>query len=143
MKKISLSLILILIGIFSTRTANAQYTSIVNQAYNLLQTAVIGGYGYKGYLDVSYVGGFGNLQADFIGISTTQGYQMASWFYMGAGLGVDIVYSKKDSGFNYNDFAIDRKVRTTGVMIPIFSDFRFNLGGTTGTSFFIDVKAGG
>ena len=28
-------------------------------------------------------------------------------------------------------------------MIPIFTDFRFNIGGNQGPSFFIDIKAGG
>lgn len=32
----------------------AQYTSIVNQAANILQTAVMGGARYKGFVDVSY-----------------------------------------------------------------------------------------
>lgn len=28
-------------------------------------------------------------------------------------------------------------------MVPIFTDFRFNIGSRTSTSFFIDIKAGG
>ncbi len=138
MKKIYLTLIAALAGFFNV---SAQYTNIVNQAANLLQTAVIGGSRYKGYVDATYTGGFGNLQADFVGVSTSQGYQYNSWFFMGAGIGVDLVYSKTSSRFN--DWNYDRQTRTSGAMIPIFTDFRFNIGGQTNASFFIDVKAGG
>lgn len=120
----------------------AQYTSIVNQAANILQTAVMGGARYKGFVDLSYTGGFGNLQANFAGVSTTHGFQMNSWFFMGAGLGVDYVYSninKDRQGWEHPR----RGIRTSGAMVPIFTDFRFNIGSQTSTSFFIDVKAGG
>lgn len=138
MKKIYLALIIAISGIFNTA---AQYTNIVNQAASILQTAVFGGFRYRGYVDVSYTGGFGNLQANFVGVSTVQGLQYANWFYMGAGLGVDLVSSKTSSGSNAWDY--NRDTRTSGVMIPIFTDFRFNLGGSRGPSFFLDVKAGG
>ncbi|MDE6632896.1 MAG: hypothetical protein K2K23_07845 [Muribaculaceae bacterium] len=138
MKKIYLTLVIALAGIFNL---SAQYTSIVNQAANILQTAVMGGMRYRGYVDASYTGGFGRLQANFVGVSTVQGLQYADWFYMGAGLGVDLVTSKTDS--NNNGWFGDRQTRTTGVMIPIFTDFRFNIGGSKSPSFFIDVKAGG
>ena len=141
MKKLYLSLIIALIGIINPFSSSAQYYDIVNQAANLLQTAVMGGSRYKGYVEATYTGGFGRLQADFIGISTTQGYQYNNWFFMGAGLGVDLVYSKTDSG--YNEWNDNRQVRTNGVMIPIFTDFRFNIGSRKSASFFIDVKAGG
>lgn len=138
MKKIYLTLVIALAGIFNL---SAQYTSIVNQAANILQTAVMGGMRYRGYVDASYTGGFGRLQANFVGVSTVQGLQYADWFYMGAGLGVDLVTSKTDSG--NNGWFGDRQTRTTGVMIPIFTDFRFNIGGSKSPSFFIDIKAGG
>ncbi len=138
MKKFYLALIIALAGVVN---ASAQYTNIVNQAANLLQTAVMGGSRYKGYVEATYTGGFGRLQADYLGISTSQGYQYNSWFFMGAGIGVDLVYSKTDSG--YNEWNYNRQTRTSGVMIPIFTDFRFNLGSRTNASFYIDVKAGG
>lgn len=141
MKKFYLSLMIALVGLLNPFSLGAQYTNIVNQAADLLQTAVMGGSRYKGFVDATYMGGFGNLQADFVGISTTQGYQYNNWFFMGAGIGVDLVYSKTDSG--YNEWNYDRQVRTNGVMIPIFTDFRFNIGSKTSTSFYFDVKAGG
>lgn len=141
MKKNTILLLLAILAAICPLEGKAQYTNIVNQAANLLQTAVIGGARYKGFVDVSYTGGFGNLQADFVGVSTIQGFQYRDWFFMGAGLGVDCVYSKTDSG--YNGYIGNRETRTSGVMIPIFTDFRFNIGGHAGPSFFIDVKAGG
>lgn len=141
MKKFYLSLLIALIGVLNPLIASAQYTNIVNQAANLLQTAVMGGMRYKGFVDASYTAGFGNLQADFVGISTVQGVQYANWFFMGAGLGVDLVYSKSEN--NIDSWLNGKKTTTSGVMIPIFTDFRFNIGGNTSTSFFFDVKAGG
>lgn len=123
--------------------SKAQYTSIVNQAANMLQTAVLGGARYKGFVDASYTAGFGNLQANFLGISTTQGFQMTNWFFMGAGLGVDYVYSRTDNQWQGNVPGSDRGVRTSGAMVPIFTDFRFNIGGPASASFFIDIKTGG
>ena len=138
MKKIYLTLILAIIGIFNS---TAQYYNIVNQAANMLQTAVMGGFMYRGYVDVSYTGGVGNLQANFAGVSTVQGLQYANWLFMGAGLGVDLVTSKTSD--RANPWNYDRQTSTSGVMIPLFTDFRFNIGGSTSPSFFIDIKAGG
>lgn len=141
MKKKHIVLLLAVIMNILPFSASAQYTNIVNQAASLMQTAVMGGMRYRGYVDASYMGGFGNLQADFVGISTVQGVQYADWFFMGAGLGVDLVYSKSSLG--PNEWNFNRQVRSSGVMVPIFTDFRFNIGGSQGPSFFIDIKAGG
>lgn len=141
MKKKHIVLLLAVIMNILPFGASAQYTNIVNQAASLMQTAVMGGMRYRGYVDASYMGGFGNLQADFVGISTVQGVQYADWFFMGAGLGVDLVYSKSSLG--PNEWNFNRQVRSSGVMVPIFTDFRFNIGGSQGPSFFIDIKAGG
>lgn len=141
MKKNCIALLLTLTVLVCPSHMNAQYTNIVNQAANLLQTAVFGGSSYKGFVDVSYLGGFGNLQADFVGVSTVQGYQYKNWFFMGAGIGVDYVYSKTDS--NYSGMTGNRETRTSGAMIPLFTDFRFKIGAPTSPSFYIDIKAGG
>lgn len=141
MKKRHLGLLVAIIMTFLPFSASAQYTSIVNQAANMMQTALMGGMSYRGYVEASYTGGFGRLQADFVGISTVQGVQYADWFFMGAGLGVDLVYSK--SSIPSNEWNFNRKVTTSGAMVPIFTDFRFNIGGNQGPSFFIDIKAGG
>ena len=141
MKKKYAIVIVALISFLMPSKSAAQYTTIVNQAANLMQTAMMGGLRYRGYVEGSYTGGFGRLQADFVGISTVQGVQYADWFFMGAGMGVDLVYSK--SSIPSNEWNFNRKVTTSGVMVPIFTDFRFNIGGNQGPSFFIDIKAGG
>lgn len=139
MKKLYLAVATLLCSLLSPVVMQAQYSSIVNQAANMLQTAVIGGFSYKGFVDASYTGGFGSLKANFVGVSTVQGFQYANWFFMGAGLGVDLVYSEVED--TYYDF--EHKTRSNGVMIPIFTDFRFNIGSRQSASFFIDIKAGG
>ena len=141
MKKNKIILILAIVAMLVPCRISAQYTSIVNQAANILQTAVTGGFRYKGFVDASYTGGFGELQANFLGFSTVHGFQYADWFFMGAGLGVDYVYSS--IGERYDGVAGGRGVRTKGAMVPVFTDFRFNIGKATSASFFIDVKAGG
>ena len=141
MKKKYAIVMIALISMLMPATVRAQYTNIVNQAANLMQTALMGGMRYRGYVEASYTGGFGRLQADFVGISTVQGVQYADWFFMGAGMGVDVVYSK--SSLPSNEWNFNRKVTTSGAMVPIFTDFRFNIGGNQGPSFFIDIKAGG
>lgn len=139
MKKLYLAVATLLCSLLSPVVMQAQYSSIVNQAANMLQTAVIGGFSYKGFVDASYTGGFGSLKANFVGVSTVQGFQYANWFFMGAGLGVDLVYSEVED--TYYDY--EHKTRSNGVMIPIFTDFRFNIGSRQSASFFIDIKAGG
>lgn len=142
MKKKSLVVIMAVVMLFLPFKSNAQYYSIVNQAANMLQTAVVGGFRYKGFVDVSYTTGIGDLKANFVGVSTIHGLQYADWFFMGAGLGVDYVYSNPSNPFQ-GDVPGDHGVRTSGAMVPIFTDFRFNIGSKTSPSFFIDVKAGG
>lgn len=138
MKKIYIAIIAFVLALSGTQEAHAQYTSIVNQAANMIQTAAIGGFNYRGFVEGSYTGGFGNLRANFAGVSTSHGFQYSNWFFMGAGLGVDLVFSETD-----DRWVGDRDTRTCGVMIPIFTDFRFNIGSDTDTAFYIDVKAGG
>lgn len=138
MKKICILIITLAFGLSESVKTQAQYTSIVNQAADILQAAAIGGFNYKGYVEGSYTGGFGNLRANFAGISTSQGFKYANWFFMGAGLGVDLVFSETETRYSG-----DRDTRTCGVMIPIFTDFRFNIGSDNSPAFYIDVKAGG
>lgn len=80
MKKLYLAVATLLCSLLSPVVMQAQYSSIVNQAANMLQTAVIGGFSYKGFVDASYTGGFGSLKANFVGVSTVQGFQYANWF---------------------------------------------------------------
>lgn len=131
-----------------TFQAGAQYYEMANQLTNMLQPALSGSFNYKGFVDATATFGMGDDRANFVGVSTTQGFQYASWFYMGVGMGVDVAMA---SGPDYPDFGQPGQEHPdyryhasarTKAMIPIFSDFRFNIGGTSGPSFFIDIKAG-
>lgn len=65
---------------------------------------------------------------------------------MGVGLGVDVLFSHKNddwgSDWENPSYGSDRGSTTTAAMIPLFTDFRFNIGGNSGASFFIDMKVG-
>lgn len=128
-------------------TANAQYYQIANQLPQMIQPALSGSASYKGFVEASYVQGVGNNKADFLEFTTTQGFTYGSWFFMGVGAGVDVMFSHTASDWgNWNDydgsFDVNTKSRTTAAMIPLYTDFRFNLGNRQKTSFFIDIRLG-
>ena len=120
--------------------ASAQYYSMINQATNMMQTVFSGGMRYRGMVDASYVQGIGNKRADFLEFSTTQGLKYADWFFMGIGAGVDVMFVHAgDPQWLQNS---GKSLTTTACMIPLFTDFRFIIGGEKQIGFFIDIKAG-
>lgn len=142
LKKIAVALTALFAGI----TAHAQYYQLANQIPQMLQPALSGGFNYKGFVDASYTKGVGPRQADFVELSTTQGFQYSTWFYMGVGLGVQAIMTNR--GENYDpwqypdEWDSDHGMSKTGWMLPLFTDFRFNIGKPQTTSFFIDLKLG-
>lgn len=125
--------------------AEAQYYSIANQLANVIQAPLNGSGRYKGFADISYLKGLGNVEADFLEFSTSQGYQYNSWFYMGVGLGASVVFSHQDDNvapgyWQQPEWAM-RNSRTTGVMIPLFTDFRFTPWGNS-FGLYIDLRVG-
>ncbi len=149
MKKRLLSILVLISAFLSGSTASAQLYQIANQLPSLISPALSGSMNYKGFVDAHYIKGLGDCNADFLGVSTSQGFQYREWFFMGVGIGVDMISSHVSDNFgqwdenhpNY-DYSIEKSDRTHGVMIPIFTDFRFNIGSKTSTSFFIDLKLG-
>lgn len=145
MKRISLFIAAVLL--LCAPASKAQYYEIANQLTGLLRPALSGAFNYKGYVELSGVAGLGHDRANFVGVSTTQGFRYASWFFMGVGLGVDVAIAHQTplsygpDGSSYPDY-YGRDMSKTKVMIPVFSDFRFNIGDQTSTSFFIDLKIG-
>lgn len=127
-------------------TANAQYYQLANQIADVLQPALSGGLNYKGFVDASYTGGIGPRKANFVEITTTQGFSYASWFYMGVGLGVQAMITDRNDNYNPwqypGDWDASRNHSRTGWVIPLYTDFRFNIGKPTDTSFFIDLRVG-
>lgn len=112
------------------QTAHAQYYELANQLPGLISPALSGSFNYKGYVELSSMAGFGDNRVNIVGISTSQGFQYSSWFFMGAGLGVDIAMN--NSNVPTPDFDRppywEHSSSTTKVMIPAFTDFRFNFG---------------
>lgn len=139
-------IIAIILSMLSSLSASAQYYEIANRIPSLIQPALSGSGQYKGFIEAGYSKTLGNYDADFLELSTSQGFQYNSWFYMGVGLGVDVLFSHKNddwgSDWENPSYGSDRGSTTTAAMIPLFTDFRFNIGGNSGASFFIDMKVG-
>lgn len=128
-------------------SASAQFYQIANQIPNLITPALTGGFRYRGFVDVSYTKGVGNRNADYAELSTTQGFQYADWFFMGAGLGIQAVMTNPRNGAGGwetlpGDFDHDRDHSKTGCVIPLYTDFRFDIGKPQSTSFYIDLRLG-
>ncbi len=140
------SLLLTLLFAAGTLPVSAQYYEIANQVSNIIRPALSGSMTYRGFVELSGTAGVGTNRANIIGISTSQGFQYASWFFMGAGLGVDLAITNPEGGIldtqHTPDFMQHSSARTMA-MIPVFSDFRFKIGGSNGgPACFIDIKAG-
>ncbi len=146
MKKIR-HLVLLALLLISAGSASAQYYQIASHIPDLIRPALLGGLNYKGYVDASYVAGVGNRRADFAELTTTQGFRYASWFFMGVGAGVDVLFAKTEHpSFTLrpgDNFDPDRGTRKTAWMIPLYSDFRFNIGSPGNVTMFIDLRLGG
>ncbi len=131
---------------FNASSANAQYYEIANQIPSLISPALSGSLNYKGFIDAGYSRTFGSYKADFLEFSTSQGFRYSDWFYMGVGIGVDVLFAHKNENWgewdSYNGFDHDHSSTTTAAMMPLFTDFRVNLGGQNSASFFIDLKIG-
>lgn len=129
-----------------TIPVSAQYYEIANRIPSLIQPALSGSGRYKGFLEGGYSKTIGNYDADFLEFSTSQGFRYNSWFYMGVGIGADVIFAHKDNSWGSSwedpDYGRDHDAATTAVMLPLFTDFRFNIGSGTGASFFIDMKIG-
>lgn len=142
--KIFLTLIL---AVATTFPASAQYSDIINGITNTIAPALSGAGSYKGFVDLEYTQGFGRYRTNFMTVSTSQGYKFTDWFYMGAGVGVDILWSTVNKGWGedwsaHNPDWYSHEHTSSAVMIPVFSDFRFMLGAPTSTSFFINLRVG-
>lgn len=120
--------------------ARAQYYGIVNQVANMVQTAVTGGLNYRGLFEAEYLAGVGNNKVSFLNFTTSQGFKFTNWFFMGAGLGVDVAFSSIDDDSMRDP---NTSVTKTGVMIPLFTDFRFNIGPEDAPSFMAGLRLGG
>lgn len=144
MKRVIIPLFL---GLCAVVPSSAQLYQVANQLPNIISPALSGSAAYKGFVETSYVQGIGNYKADFLEFTTTQGFRYSNWFFMGAGAGIDVMFSHTEDDWgqwngDYNDFTV-HKSTATSVMIPLYSDFRFNVGGGSSASMFVDIRLGG
>lgn len=146
-----LRILLACLGIATASSASAQLYEIANQLPGLIQPALSGSLNYKGFVETGFAGGVGNYKANIFSVSTSQGFRYSNWFYMGVGIGLDIMMGQDtdvavpdnpDYG-GWNDY-YHHSNTTTAYFLPIFTDFRFNLGANDKgrVSAFIDVKVG-
>lgn len=147
MKLIKRMLVLAAVSAACATGASAQYLQVADQIGRMITPALSGGFNYKGYVEASYLKGVGSKNADFVEITTTQGFRYADWFFMGVGAGVEAVMTNPRSNFNDWEnattyFNRDKETGKTGWVIPLYTDFRFTFGGDDDLAFFIDLRLG-
>lgn len=143
MKKFKATIFLALF--FTVFTAQSQVYEAINTLQSVISPALSGSGRYKGYVEAGYAHTLAKYNGDFVEISTSQGYQYNSWFYMGAGLGIDVLFSHPGEHWAENMETYppgDRGYSKTAPMLPLFADFRFLIGDTSNISFFLDLKVG-
>lgn len=91
---------------------------------------------YRGFVDAGYTIGLGDYEFGRFEISTSQGYQINSHFYIGAGLGFHFMPEYKTPDM---DIALDS--RESSVEIPIFANLKLNFTKAKITPF-IDIRGG-
>ena len=142
-KRFKTPIAIALLFCMATLSSQAQYYELANQLPSLISPALSGSMRYKGYVDAGFTGGFTDNKANLMSFSTSQGFQYADWFFMGAGIGVDVTFRNNDLNMESPSDRWDYSTTSTGVMMPIFTDFRFILGNSRSvTQFFIDLKIG-
>lgn len=99
------------------------------------QSNTYGG-GYRGFADLGYTIGVGDYDFGRFEISTTHGYQVNPYFFVGGGVGFHFMESYKTPGMEYS---LDE--RKSKVSIPLFADFRGTIGKKR-FSPFVDLKLG-
>ena len=135
---------LLLAVILMPLKSEAQIYEGINALQSVISPALSGSGRYKGYVEAGYAHTLSHYNGDFFELTTSQGYQYNSWFYMGAGMGIDLLLSHK--GNNWNDMETPnpyaKSFTTTAPMLPLFADFRFLIGDKSNISFFLDLKVG-
>lgn len=130
---------------FCTSAASAQYFEVASRLPQLLSPALSGSLNYKGYVELAGLPGVGHNCANFVELSTTQGFKYSSWFFMGVGAGISAAIAQQPDYFSSDasDWQyLGRPYKKTKMMLPLYSDFRFNIGTSADLSFFIDVRLG-
>ena len=112
-------------------SANAQFGIMADKLTDMLTPALSGSFNYKGFVDVAYLAGLNS--SDLLEITTTQGFKYSTWCFMGAGAGINLAFPQSNNPDVRNDVS---------VLLPLYADFRFNIGNPTKVGGFIDLKLG-
>ena len=124
-------------------TSSAQFYEAANTLQSVISPALSGSGRYKGFVEAGYTHTLSHYNGDFIELSTSQGYQYNNWFFMGAGLGVDVLFAHKNDSWGMETQPPgSRAVASTAAMLPLFTDFRFLIAAGSSASFFLDLKIG-
>ena len=134
----------ILLGILLCPVVSkAQIYEGINTLQSVLSPALSGSGRYKGYVEADYSHTLAKYNGDFVSLTTSQGYQYNSWFFMGAGMGVDFLFTHPGNHWNEGTPPPGNKAWSKfAPMMPLFADFRFLIGDTSNVSFFLDLKVG-
>lgn len=144
MRTLTKIIITLSIAIATSIAAHAQFYELVSHGTDMLKPVLQGGQNYRGFVEVSYLKGLGDKQANFLELSTTQGFKYRDWFFFGVGAGIDwMKTTANDGGYRPSATSTNNTNCTnSAAMVPLFTDFRFNIGDISGTSFFIDLRVG-
>lgn len=112
-----------------------KYKSAIERGfYNELNSVIPTG--YHGFADFGYTIGFGDYELGRFELSSTHGYQINSYLFVGAGLGIHFMSEYKtpnmDIPLDYRDFQVD---------VPIYANIRLTMINGP-ISPFIDGKCG-
>lgn len=77
--------------------------------------------GYRGFFDLEYYKSIDAISQDHFGFSTTHGYQLKPWLFVGAGAGMKISHKK------HYKFSILNWKKEDYYMFPVFADVRLDL----------------
>lgn len=91
---------------------------------------------YRGFVDVGYNIGVGDYQFGRFEISSSHGYQVNPFFFVGAGFGLHFM-----SEYETPNMSIALDVRDSSVEIPLFANLKCNFTKSK-VAPFIDLKAG-
>lgn len=97
---------------------------------------------YKGFLEGGYTAGVGKYKLNSIDVFTTHGIAVNPQLFFGIGSGAQILSSTEQSTIDWKNHNKDTyKPKDSGVMIPIYFNFRYCFKSEGITPWF-DAKAG-
>ena len=141
--RISLMLVVAAVAAIISQPSYSQIYEGINTLQSVITPALSGSGKYKGFVEAGYSHTLSHYNGDFIELTTSQGYQYNNWFFMGAGMGIDLLFAHKSENWGMNTWPSgDRGATSKAVMLPLFTDFRFLIGAGSSVSFFLDLKVG-